>query len=241
MKPPVLGVIGGLGAMATTYFLEETEAMTDWSGEQVRLRTIVSDFPAIPDRTGYLRGSNLRNPLPGLLRAGRELTGEGVCAIALPSIIAHFFLEELTERLCLPVPDAIRETALHLKEQGVVRAGVLATRATVDGGLFLRDLLEAGISPVFPAPETQEGIDQLIFRDLKTGRPPETDAFYRAEEELRRRGAQVVVLGCMELTALRKKEQLGPGFLDATQILAKAALEHCGLPLRPECRNLITK
>lgn len=241
MSPRVLGVIGGLGPMATALFMEETVRMTDAAWEQDQLDMIVYNFPSIPDRTGYLQGSNLRSPLPGLLWAGRELAGEGVSAIAMPSITAHFFREELAEQLRVPVLDAVRETALHLQAQGVERAGVIATQATVVSGLFARELLDAGITPVFPDRQTQEGIHNLIFRELKTGRPPETEVFFRADAQLRGRGAQAVILGCMELTALRKKERLGPGFLDTTQILAKAAIESCGKPLRPEFRDLITK
>ena len=51
MEEKVLGVIGGLGPLATAHFLELTTRMTDAETEQQTLDKIVYKFPSIPDRT----------------------------------------------------------------------------------------------------------------------------------------------------------------------------------------------
>ena len=61
----LLGVIGGLGPLATTHFMELVIAMTDAATDQDNVDMIVYNFPSIPDRTGYILGSNLRSPWPG--------------------------------------------------------------------------------------------------------------------------------------------------------------------------------
>ena len=63
-KKKVLGVIGGLGPMATTCFMESVIRMTRAETEQDNLDMIVYNFPSIPDRTGYILGSNLKSPRP---------------------------------------------------------------------------------------------------------------------------------------------------------------------------------
>ena len=83
MSGPVLGVIGGLGPLATANFLELMTKMTQAPSEQDHVDMVVYNFPSIPDRTGYILGSNLRSPLPGLLWAGRELERQEVSAIAI--------------------------------------------------------------------------------------------------------------------------------------------------------------
>ena len=49
-----LGVIGGLGPMASAYFLERLIDMTDAKTDQDHLDVILFDRPAVPDRTAYL-------------------------------------------------------------------------------------------------------------------------------------------------------------------------------------------
>ena len=52
MSGPVLGVIGGLGPLATANFLEQVAKMTRVDREQDNIDMIVYNFPSIPDRTG---------------------------------------------------------------------------------------------------------------------------------------------------------------------------------------------
>ena len=49
-----LGVIGGLGPMATAYFLRRIVEMTDARTDQEHLDVIVLNRPSIPDRTAYI-------------------------------------------------------------------------------------------------------------------------------------------------------------------------------------------
>ena len=56
-----LGIIGGLGPMATAYLLQLIIEMTDAKTDQEHLDVIVFDRPSVPDRT-----STLKSPLPCL-------------------------------------------------------------------------------------------------------------------------------------------------------------------------------
>lgn len=240
MSGPVLGVIGGLGPLATANFLEQVAKMTRANREQDNIDMIVYNFPSIPDRTGYILGSNLRSPLPGLLWAGRELERQEVSAIAIPCVTAHFFYEDLSRELRKPIIHDIRETAAYLQGRGVGSVGILATEGTVMSGLFTQELLPLGIRPILPDATLQQDVTHLIYRNIKAGNPPEMDRFQKVTESLRRRGAEVIVLGCTELSVLARDRQLGPGFLDTTQILARESILRCGKQLKPEYENLIT-
>lgn len=229
-----LGVIGGLGKLAAPLLLEQLEKMT-----ADPVPTVVCDFPAIPDRTGYILGSNLRSPLPGLLWAGRTLARQGVCCIAIPSVSAHCFYEELSEGIGVPILNAVKETARYLRQRGVASAGLMTTEGTLRSGLLSRALIEQGIHPVIPGEQSQAQISHLIYRNIKAGLQPELERFYTVERELRRNGAELVVLGCPELSALRARENIGKGFLDVTQVLAIQAVTRCGGIVRKSCGELI--
>lgn len=236
----LLGVIGGLGPLATTHFMELVIAMTDAATDQDNVDMIVYNFPSIPDRTGYILGSNLRSPLPGLLSVGRSLARQGADCIAIPCMTAHFFYEELCAAIPAEILHGVRGTVQHLKEQGVTAAGVMATDGTLASNLFIRELIDAGILPVLPSDDRQEDVMHLIYRNIKAGIPVEMERFYRVEAELREKGAQVIILGCTELSMIKRDHPIGPGYLDAMEVLARQAILNCGGKLKAEYHCLIT-
>ena len=95
MEKNIIGVIGGLGPLATAHFMELVIEMTDAKRDQENVDMIVYNFPSIPDRTGYILGSNLKSPLPGLKNVAHALVRQKVSCIAIPCVTAHYFHKEL--------------------------------------------------------------------------------------------------------------------------------------------------
>ena len=81
----------------------------------------------------------------------------------------------------------------------------------------------------------------LIFRNVKAGTPAEMDRFFAAADDLRRHGAQAIILGCTELSLIKRDHPIGAGFLDAMEVLAQQSVLLCGKPLKDAYRCLITK
>lgn len=240
MKKQILGVIGGLGPAATTHFMELMLQMTDARTDQENVDMIVYNFPSIPDRTGYLLGSNLRSPLPGLLSVGKALARQGVSHIAIPCVTAHFFYDTLQSALPVPVINVISETVRHLKAHGITAAGIMATDGTILSGLFTKELESAGITPVIPSKPRQKDVSRLIYDNIKAGLPADMERFRAIQAELLENGAQVIILGCTELSLIKRDCKIGPGFLDAMEVLAQQSILRCGKKLREEYRCLIT-
>lgn len=236
----VLGVIGGLGPLATSYFLELVVEMTHAPREQDNLDMIVYNFPSIPDRTGYILGSNLRSPLPGLLSVARDLSRQGVDQIAIPCVTAHYFYDALQNAVPTPIINDVAETARYLKDQGVTRAGIMATDGTILSGLFANALKNEGIEPVVPSPERQADVMHLIYRNVKVGKDAEMDRFEAVREELCGNGAETIILGCTELSVIKRDHDIGHGFLDSMDILAQQSILRCGKPIKKQYRSLIT-
>ena len=94
-KTKTLGVIGGLGPMATAYYMELVIQMTDASCDQEHLNMIISSRPGTPDRTRYILGLSDENPAPVMIDAGRWLVAEGAEILAIPCITAHYFQKQL--------------------------------------------------------------------------------------------------------------------------------------------------
>lgn len=235
----VLGVIGGLGPMATAFFMQMVIEMTKADTDQEHIEMLIHNCPSIPDRTSYILGKSEENPLEQMVQVGRKLAKNGVQVIAIPCITANYFYRELCEQIPVPIINIIDEVARYLKQEGITRVGLMATDGTIQSGLFQQALQDAQIELVVPGEERQADVMHLIYKNVKATRPVEMNRFREVSKELRDKGAQVIILGCTELSMIRRDEVIGEGYLDAMQVLAKAAVEACS-ELKPEYQQLIT-
>lgn len=241
MTKPVLGVIGGLGPIATAHFMELTIQMTDAHIDQDNLDMIIYNFPSTPDRTDFILGKNPNSPLPAMLRAGQAMVEQGADCIAIPCVTAHYFYEELESGIPAPIINGVAETANHLRCNGVTKAGIMATDGTIQTGILSRALEAVGITPVIPSAARQKDVMHLIYENVKAGVPAEIDRFRAVQEELADWGAQTIILGCTELSLIKRDYPIGPGFIDVMEVLAQCSVVRCGGKLKPAYRDLITK
>lgn len=237
----MLGVIGGMGPAATAYFMDLLVRMTRAETDQEHLDVIVCHIPSIPDRTGYILDHRRENPLPAIIDYGKRLGAFGAGEIAIPCITAHYFYKSLVREIPVPIINAVEETVLYLKKKGFRRVGVMATSGTLHAGVFQKELERRGLEVVLPLAQRQKDVMDLIYKDIKSGRPGDMVRFRRVTEELRACGAEVIILGCTELSIVKRDADIGPGFIDTLEVLAMKSIECCGGEVREEYQNLISQ
>jgi aspartate racemase len=215
-----LGIVGGLGPLATAIFYQMITRLTRAGGDQGHIELVIYSAPWIPDRSAFLRGEG-DNPLPGLIRVCRILEGLSN-VIAVPCMTAHHFYDEIASAVEVPVLDMHRICA---EDSGAVSTlGVLATDGTVISGRLRSILNDAGIATVFP--ESQEPIMRLIYA-VKAGEPLDYDAFRAEATALSGRGADRILLGCTELSAYAGTPD-APPLCDALELLARRCILAAG-------------
>lgn len=227
-----LGIIGGVGPLATAYFMEVIINMTEASTDQEHIDMVVFNHAEIPDRTEYILDHSKPDPAPMMCADAQRLEALGADVIATPCNTAHYFYDRLTDAVQIPVLNMIEETALVLERMGAGKVGILATNGTIAAGLFQRALERRGIAAVVPSPENQQFVMDVIFDDVKAGRPLEVEKFRSIVDEMRLAGCDHVVLGCTELSVLKKEYSLGSYYVDALEVLAARAIEACGKRVR---------
>lgn len=241
MSKKTLGVIGGLGPIATSYFMELIIKMTDAETDQEHLDMIIYNCPSIPDRTSYILDKTKPNPLPPIINIGKTLVNGGAEYIAIPCITAHYFYDTLAKEISVPIIDIVTETVKHLKENGISRVGIMATDGTVTSGLFQKALEKEGLEAVLPSEKGQKYVMDLIYRCVKAGKPIDMEKFTSVKAELKNLGADAVILGCTELSLIKRDYQIGAGFIDAMEVLARQSILKCGGSIKAEYNCLITK
>ncbi len=222
----VIGILGGMGPLATVDLYRKIIAATPARRDQDHLHVIIDADPAVPDRTeALLHGGP--DPTP-LLRAGAlRLAAAGVDFIVVPCNTAHAFLPRLAPEV--PVPflsliDAAADAArAALPASG--RAGVLATEGTIAAGLYQEALAARGIEPLVPNAAIQAEVSEAI-RLVKAGEtgPAAADRVLFAAADLAARGAQVVLAACTELPLVLDPERAPVPVVDPTWELARLAV-----------------
>lgn len=233
-----LGVIGGLGPLASAYFLELLIEMTDAKTDQEHLDVILFDRPAVPDRTAYLLGRG-ESPLPRMRETARTLEKLGVSCIAVPCVTSHALYGELAAGIGVPILHMVEETAAYLEQAGIRKAGILATDGTIHSHLFQRALDRRGIGWAVPDEAGQRRVMELIYGQVKAGKPADPALLEEAAHPLRDAGCGCVILGCTELSLLKRDHALGGGVLDTLEVLAAASLRECAAPRKAAFADLL--
>ena len=69
----------------------------------------------------------------------------------------------------------------------------------------------------------------VIYDQIKKGRRADMAVFNAAVEDLKAQGCDRAVLGCTELSLVKRDEGLGAFFIDSTEVLCRHALLACGV------------
>lgn len=237
MMRGAVGVLGGLGPMATVYFMERVIELTDSDTDQGHVDMIVLQKPSIPDRTAYLVGASDADPLPPMLAAAATLERAGAAFIAMPCNTAHHFYDALAASVSIPFLNIVEETvaAAQARVPGLTRLGILATDGTARTQTYQECCAARGIEAVLPDEAMQTEVMDMIYAGVKAGRPVPEARFRATLDHLRGRGCEAVVLGCTELSILARDLRIGDSdVVDSIDALARASIVASGKSLRPQ-------
>lgn len=226
-KPFLLGVLGGMGPLATLDFLRRLLEATPAQSDQQQIPTVVWNVPQIADRQKALAGTG-PSPLPQLLHAVEKLNQAGASHIAIPCNTAHYWYDALSEASSAPVLHIVDATldALSQAEEKPQRVGVIATKGTLDAGWYQERLAAQSIEVVVPTPEELAQWFVPGCYAVKRGALVEGGELLALQANaLFARGAQKLVLACTEVPVAL--EAVRAPFRHLTWDPAQALAERC--------------
>ena len=228
MSGKILGILGGLGPMASVYFYELVTAHTLVEKDQDHIDIVLSSKATTPDRTAFILGQSSEDPFAVMEDEARRLVDFGAEVLALPCNTAHFFFERLERAVPVPVLNMVADTVAAVQALGGTKAGILATDGTVQSGSYQKACEAAGLPCAVPGEKAQRDLMRLIYRDIKPGRPPDLTLFNAAAGELFAQGCSQLILGCTELSLIKRISKADRRCIDSMEVLAKSAITACG-------------
>jgi len=227
-----IGIIGGMGPLATCDLFRKIIDITDASCDQEHIRVCIDNNTEIPDRTAAIIAGG-KDPVEQMSRSAKGLQGMGADVLIMPCNTAHYFHKRVAETVEIPLLNMLEETAAYARQKGIKRVGLLATDGTIRSGVYANAFEKEGIAICTPSAENQKAVMSVIYEGVKAGNYAlDLTGFYKAMEELFAAGAETLVLGCTELPVAFDMFQIDRPHIDPTRILAAAAVRFVGGKLK---------
>lgn len=225
----MLGIIGGMGPMASAVFYDMISSKTDASCDQENLNLILLSHAGMPDRTRAILSKDeaqIEEVRSKLLADAMFLQNAGCTAIAVTCNTAHYFVNMIEDELDIPFIHLIRETAEAVaSEFGAKKVAVLATDGTIETRLYQDELSKRGVIAFTPKAEIQALVMHEIYECIKSGKPADEEIWQKIEAYVKAERCEAAVLACTELSVVRKELSLGSFYFDPMDIMAESCLD----------------
>ena len=199
-------------------------ALTPASGDHDHIRMLVDQDPKIPNRQRAILGKG-ESPGPRLAAIAARLEACDCDFLVMPCNTAHVFLTDILGATRIPFLSIVDVTMERVRETGVERAGLLATAACLDAGIYQDAMQSAGVEPVLQHKSELAELTVAVGR-IKTG-----DHGDEVQSEVRRlaarlveRGAETIILACTELPIVLDARDVDVELISSNDLLARATV-----------------
>ena len=227
MKEKIIGILGGMGPAATIDLFQKIVKLTPAKQDQDHLRIIIDNNPKIPDRTKAILNEG-ENPLTELIRTAQNLERAGAGFIIIPCNTAHYFYNEIQEKINIPIIHMIKETAVYIHQYfpKINKISLFATKGTYKTKLYQSFLGEAEIKTLLPTEDEQNQIMDIIYQ-VKAGHNLDNlkKKIIEIAETQIKRGVQGIITGCTELPLVLQNGDIKIPVIDPTLVLAQKTVK----------------
>src|SRR3989338_117417 len=223
----MIGILGGMGPLASAnlYYRLIEIAQRDYHAEQD------TDFPPMFlynitlfgfDETGIVDPKLVKKQL---IAGVKKLEQSGSDFIIIACNTVHYFYNDMQQAVRIPIISIIDETTRLVQETRYTIVGLLTSHTTKHVGIYQKALEKLGIRTLLVTEAQQKMLDEVIVHVMSGGQGEEDEKNLKIiVEDLRKQGAEAIILGCTELPLAIHQSDIHVPLFDSTTILAKAAL-----------------
>jgi aspartate racemase len=164
-----------------------------------------------------------------LMDAAKALEDGGADFIVLCTNTMHKVAEDIQAHVKIPFLHIADPTAQLVKESGIQNIGLLGTRFTMEEDFYKGRLSQKfGLNVSVPHAHEREIIHRVIYDELVLGKINSASKAQYVDimEQMVRRGAEGIILGCTEISLLVHPEDSQVPLFDTTRIHAEAAIDY---------------
>lgn len=224
-----------MGTLATESYVRLLDARTPIHCDQDYLDYIVVNHATVPDRTTWILDHSKPDYNLDLIEDIKQQSQLNPAFFVLICNTAHYAFDKLQAATDIPILNMLQETVNAIKKikPDAKKVGLLATRGTIEAGLYDHYITAAGYEEVKPTSEIVDMTEDLIYHDIKESGHSDGEKYHElVRRMIEDEGADIVILGCTELSYA---EEMNPEtkypVADSQSIIVDRSLEK-GLALR---------
>jgi len=201
----ILGILGGMGPLASAEFLKTIYDFSVGAVEQESPVCILYSDPTIPDRTESIINGTEEVLLKRLVKALETLYQLGASKVVIACVTIHYILPRVPAPLrqkVISLVDVIIDEMLTTEERHLL----LCTNGTREKGIFQKHDRWELIRPqvVFTNDDDQQFVHDLIHKTIKTNQID--DSLLSCFDDLSKRyRVHSFIAGCTEIHVLVKR------------------------------------
>ena len=230
-----LGVIGGMGPLATVKFYDKIVLNTEAYNDNEHIDLIVLNHSTMPDRTKCIIENKDTEFLNEIKKDLEILERIGIDVVAIPCNTSHYFYDEFKNFTNLKIINMIEETILEIKRRGIKKVAVFGTLGTLNSKVYNKYAKENGIEVKELSLEDKKTVMDIIYKIKETNNLESKDFV----EILNRycNDKTIGIIACTELSLLDIPENLNT--IDALDVLVNKSIEYSGAKIKNKYRHFL--
>jgi len=162
-----------------------------------------------------------------MVDVARKVERGGADFVLICTNTMHKMADEVQQALNIPLLHIADATAAEIKAHNMKHVGLLGTRFTMEEDFYKRRLQEYhGLTTIVPEEDERTIVHDIIYDELCCGeiRESSREKYKTIIENLIKRGAEGIILGCTEIPLLVSQRDSPVPVFDTTRIHAEAAV-----------------
>jgi len=163
-----------------------------------------------------------------MIEAAQRVKKAGADFLVICTNTMHKMADEVQGAIQIPLLHIADVTAEAVKANGQSRVGLLGTKFTMEQDFYKGRLQEIhGIDVLIPEDKERQVIHDILYNELCLGEIKELSKgkFQSIIQNLVKRGAQGVILGCTEIPLIVRQEDYKIPLYDTTALHSRAAVD----------------
>ncbi|OFX87037.1 MAG: hypothetical protein A2X00_10655 [Bacteroidetes bacterium GWE2_32_14] len=234
MEKKTLGIIGGMGTPATSFFFNNIAKEFPFKDDMDYLEIFIHNNSKIPDRTDAIINKK-ESPLNEILRSALIFDSLQIDYFVMVCVTSHYYANLIQEKMKHSKLINILCTTSEYIEMNyklVKKIGILASTGAIKAGLWQNELSKFSIESVTLSEIDQEKyIMDTIYGDngLKEGNLGENNKkkIQKAINILIEQGSQAILIGCSEIPMIVTEKDFDVVFIDSFKILRNKIYSNC--------------
>jgi len=163
-----------------------------------------------------------------MIETARKIEQGGAEMLTICTNTMHKMYDDVQNSISIPVLHIADATAEAIKEKNLETIALLGTKFTMQHDFYKGRLIKNhGINVLTPEGNDLEAVHNIIYNELVLGeiKNKSREKYTQIIEQLAKKGAQGVILGCTEIPLLIKQQDVSIPVFDTTTIHAEKTVE----------------